>query len=111
MALTTQQQVFADKGVDFFNSVFGQIPSADAQAVKAEIVARLAAEATQPVDAIEATVGKGLDFVDAGIHLSTNAKAINIADIIDNAYNAFITKGGIFGLIGSLIKLKHVAKA
>lgn len=111
MALTPQQQTFADSGVDFLNSVFSQIPNADVQAVKAEIVARLAADATQTADTIEQTVGKGLDFVDAGIHLSTNAKAINIADIIDKTYNAFVSGGGIFGLIGGLIKLKSATKA
>ena len=110
MALTAQQTNFVDKGADFFNSVFSQIPSADAQAVKAELLAKLTADAALPTDNIEQTIGKGLDFIDAGIHLSTNEKAITIGDLVDSTYNALAGGGGFISAIVGLFKIKNALK-
>ncbi len=110
--LTQQEQTFIDSGADFVYSVLGQIPNEKFQEVKNELIKKLTYVAEQgPADKIETTIGKGLDFADAGIHLSSNAKAITIADAIDMLYKAVTGGKGLFAIIGSLIKANHAIKS
>lgn len=110
--MTPQEQAFIDSGTDFFNSAFSQIPDANAQEIKAEIVRKLqASTATGTPDSIQLTVGKGLDFIDAGVHLGSNQKVINITDIINQTINGLISKKvGIWGTVVNLFKLGHLTK-
>lgn len=110
--LTTQDLTFIQTGADAFNSIFKDIPSEKAQEVKAALIAELSKEQTDNTpDSIVVTVDKVVAFVDCGLHYSTNAKAINIADSAKAVVDKLATGSGFFGLLGGLLHLNKAIKA
>lgn len=109
--LNDLDNLFVTTGVEAFNSVFKDVPSEKAQEIKAAIIAQLQKDATNTApDTIVVTIDKFAAFVDAGMHYSTNAKAINITDTAKALIDKLATGTGFFGMLGGLLKLNSLIK-
>lgn len=108
--LTQEEQDFIKKGADFFNNAFSEIPNERAIAVKQALLTELQKTNEQTTASIKNTVISGIDFVDAGFHLVSNTKGVEVVDAIDQAADAFRDGKsiGLIKILGLFFKLKSV---